>query len=51
MLLYKDPTLAAKTLGQLFKRSLARVQQNRAPSHFQFVQRFYRNIIYREQFQ
>ena len=23
MLLYKDPTLAEKTLGQLFKRSLA----------------------------
>ena len=49
MLLYKDPTLAAKTLGQLFKRSLARVYQNRVLSH-QFAQGFYLNTICREHF-
>ena len=37
--------------GQLFKRSLARVSQNRVLSHFHFSQRFYLNTIYREQFQ
>ena len=38
-------------MGQLFKRSLASVLQNRVLSHFKFTERFYINIIYREQFQ
>ena len=33
-----------KILRQLFKRSLARVLQNRVLSRFQFAQRFYLNI-------
>ena len=37
-------------MGQLFKRSLASVEQNRVLSHFQFAERFYVNAIYREQF-
>ena len=40
-----------KILGQLFKQSLARVEQNRVLGHFQFAQRFYLNITYREQYQ
>ena len=40
----------SKVLGQLFKRSLASVWQNRVLSHFQFGERFYVNTIYREQF-
>ena len=42
--------IALKVLGQLFDRSLASVQQNCVPSHFQFGERFYANTIYREQF-
>ena len=36
--------------GQLFERSLASVQQNPFPSHFQCGERFYANTIYREEF-
>ena len=36
--------------GQLFKRSLASVQQNGVLSHFQFTRLFYLNTIYREKF-
>ena len=36
--------------GQLFKRSLASIKQNRVLSHFLFAQRFYLNTIYCEQF-
>ena len=37
------------SMGQLFKRSQARVQQNRVLSHFQFSQRY--NVIHCVQFQ
>ena len=37
-------------MGQIFKRSLDSVKQNRVLSHFQFAQRFYLTIIYCEQF-
>ena len=36
--------------GQLFKRSLASVKQDRVLSHFQFAERFYISTIYREEF-
>ena len=36
--------------GQLFKRSLASVKQNRVLRHFQFAQCFYLNTICREKF-
>ena len=38
------------TKGQLFKRSLASVEQNHVLSHFQFAQWFYLNTIYCEKF-
>ena len=38
------------TYGQLFKRSLASVWQNSVLSHFQFAERFFVNIIFREKF-
>jgi len=38
------------TKGQLFKRTLARVQQNCVVIHFQFAQRVHLNTIYCEQF-
>ena len=36
--------------GQLFKRSLASVKQDRVLSPFQFAERFYISTIYREEF-
>ena len=37
-------------MGQLFRRSLASVYQNRVLRHFQFTERFYVHTFYREQF-
>ena len=43
-------TSSVTAMGQLFKRSLATVQQNCVLSRLQFAERFYWNTIYREQF-
>ena len=47
---WEEQNISQDFKGQLFKWSLAIIQQNRVLSHFQFVKRFNVNPIYRKQF-